>query len=178
MVRGPETAPIWIFPEAIEFDQYGTVISKRDGYWVYTIAKSSSFVDLESQNGSVDLKSLSNIEIGENGQVIITHDPTVNLDKNALQDMRQMASGLKTPWVDGGKDVTKTTTVVIDDGRGSPRAAAVPSSPTAGTMVNPDGSVNQAVMQNYMRAAEDRIRQAQTTQTTPPALVPPQPQGK
>jgi len=173
VVRGPETAPVWVFPEPIETDQYGTVITKRDGYWIYTIAKSSSFVDLDAQNGSLDLKTLSNVEIGENGQVLIRHDESARLDAGQLQDMRSMAAGMRTPWTDGGKETARTTTVVIDDGRGAPRGTTIPA-PATGSMVNADGSINQASLQQAMRAAEDRIKQAQANQTIP---VPPQ-QGK
>lgn len=165
LVRNGESAPIWIFPEPIEQDQYGNVITKREGYWLYTFAKFQSYVDID-QSGNIDLKSLSNVEIGENGQVIIKHDASSQLDKATLQDMRNMAAGVRVPWTEGGKETSRTTTVIVDDGRGTPRGTTVPSQAVA-PMVNQDGSVNPQAYQQAMRAAEERMKNLQQNQYQP-----------
>jgi hypothetical protein len=155
VVKGPTVASTWVFPRESR-DGY----SIRDGYWIHTVVKPFSFGVTDAMQGdSLDLKTLSNVHVDENGRVVVTRGNSSALTDQTVNAMRGMARGLSMPWVEGGQDRSVRTTVIFDNGAQRSGAQFTTPNNLPPGLINPDGSVKaDPALTNALEEARRRMQ--------------------
>jgi hypothetical protein len=165
VIKPAEIVSFWVFPRKSRDG-----MAYRHGFYIDAVIRPFSWgMDEVMRNDRLRLSSLSNLRIGKDGALLIDAGPEP--DPRVVDSIRGMAAG-GLPWREGEEETQRTTTtIVFDDGRGAVRSTA----PTAAApdFVNQQGGVNLAEVEQAIREADRRIREAQDRR--PAALPPAQP---
>jgi hypothetical protein len=138
-----------------------------EGQWVHFELRQHGFEMTERmRQESIPLDELGDIQVDQNGNVIIGPRQAKELSPSEIRAMQSATSNI--PWRDGGSTRTVATTVVVDDGRG-PRGTTFRDG-TGGTSPLTDGAgnLNQRAYEDAMRRTSDTLRRQLSNQGTAP----------
>lgn len=157
VIRAPECITFYVFPR-----ESRDGLAYRHGCYISAVKKPFSWGEKEiMQNNRLQLSSLSNMRIDQNGQLVIDGTSAIVPTAETVQGLRTMGGNM--PWRAGDRREETTTTVVFPNGNAVQSTAPNTQAPN---YVN-NGNVSLNEVQRAIQDASTRLRQAQQLQQPP-----------